>query len=191
MNKKQAILDTAVRIFADKGYEAATTLQIARVVGVTEPAVLYHFKSKNDLFETILKAAVANYFQRLDGLVRSPFASAADSLEALIRMHFAIVDEEPKYMAVVLRTCPARLEEMGSPCVALYREVRTRLKAAAAGIIKQGVDLSEFRPVDVNATANMLIALLNGLMRQRLVAMDDLEGVVSATIDFCRQALVA
>jgi predicted transcriptional regulator len=44
---KPAIVVTATRLFAAQGYEATTTLQIAREVGVTEPAVFYYFKNKN------------------------------------------------------------------------------------------------------------------------------------------------
>ena len=57
MSKKSTIFKTAVRLFATQGYEATTTLQIAKEVGVTEPAVFYHFRSKNSFFSTVLESA--------------------------------------------------------------------------------------------------------------------------------------
>jgi hypothetical protein len=36
----------------------------------------------------------------------------------------------------------------------------------------------------------MLIAMLNGLMRQQVAGMDALEGVEAATVEFCRRSLV-
>lgn len=107
---KSAIVATATRLFADQGYEATTTLQIAREVGVTEPAVFYYFKNKQSLFSAILEAAAEIYFQRIDALDLDgcgPFGC----LEALIRIHFAVVTEEPGFMRILLRTCPARLED--------------------------------------------------------------------------------
>ena len=115
MSKKASIFKTAVRLFAFQGYEATTTLQIAKEVGVTEPAVFYHFKSKNDFFSTVLEKAAKAYLDRIDALVldgQAPF----ESLESLIRTHFAIVAEEPEFMRILLRTCPARLENPESTC---------------------------------------------------------------------------
>jgi hypothetical protein len=49
----------------------------------------------------------------------------------------------------------------------------------------------DFIKVDLEATANMLIALLNGLMHQQNAGMDKLKAVEAETIEFCRNALVA
>ncbi len=49
-------MKTAIRLFAENGYDATTTLQISREVGVTEPTIFYHFKNKQHFFNTILDA---------------------------------------------------------------------------------------------------------------------------------------
>ena len=189
MNKKTIIFKTAIRLFAVQGYEATTTLQIAREVGVTEPAVFYHFKSKSAFFSTILEEASKVYFNRIDALdLDTP--TAFESLAALIRIHFSVVAEEPEFMRILLRTCPARLEVPESTCTNVYREARSKLKAILGKILENGITSGEFIQVDIEATANMIIAMLNGLMRQQIAGMDDLEGVEMATIAFCRNALL-
>ena len=190
MNKKTIIFETAIRLFASQGYEATTTLQIAREVGVTEPAVFYHFKSKSAFFSTVLEEASKVYFNRIDASdLDTP--TAFERLEALIRVHFAIVAEEPEFMRILLRTCPARLEDPDNTCVTVYRKARNTLKAGIKKILEEGTTTGEFNPMDIDATANMLIAMLNGLMRQQVAALDALKGVERATIAFCRQALIA
>ena len=188
MNKRQAILDTAVRLFAAQGYEATTTLQIAREVGVTEPAVFYHFKNKESLFSVILEEALNVYLQHLDAVdieTSTPFAS----LELLIRIHFSIVAEIPERMSILLRTCPARLEDPQSTCTKVYRKARSTLKTMLGKILEKGMASGEFAQIEINASANMLIAMLNGLMRQQIAAMETLDGVESATIAFCKKSL--
>ena len=190
MNKKETIFKTDIRLFAAQGYEATTTLQIAREVGVTEPAVFYHFKSKSVFFSTVLEEASKVYFNRIDALdLDTP--TAFESLAALIRIHFSIVIEEPDFMRILLRTCPARLEDPDKTCVTVYRKARKRLKASKKKILEEGTTTGEFNPMDIDATANMLIAMLNGLMRQQVAGLDALEGVEGATIEFCRKALIA
>ena len=189
MNTKAAIFKTAIRLFASQGYEATTTLQIAREVGVTEPAVFYHFKNKNTLFSAIIETASAIYLEqlnRLDHTGRTGF----DAIEALIRMHFSIVRQAPECMRILLRTCPARFDGRENACIRSYRRGRSRLKRTVMEIIEKGVNQEAFRPVDVAATANMLIALLNGLAQQQIAGLDQLDGVEAATIDFCRMSLL-
>ena len=56
----ESILSAAARLFADKGYDAASMREIAEAAGVTKPTIYYHFKSKLGLFEAILKAGVSS-----------------------------------------------------------------------------------------------------------------------------------
>lgn len=190
MNKKTIIFKTAIRLFAAQGYEATTTLQIAREVGVTEPAVFYYFKNKQSLFSAILEVAGEIYFKRLDALDFDG-CEPIGCLEALISIHFAIVAEKPEPMRILLRTCPARLEDPDNTCTKIYREARSRLKRMLIKILEKGTTSGEFLSVNIDATANVLIGMLSGLMRQQIAGMDAFDNVEQATLGFCRKALVA
>ena len=179
----------AVRLFALQGYEATTTLQVARAVGVTEPAVFYHYKNKSHFFNTILKDASQSYFEHLDSLELSG-RTAFECITAIIRVHFLVVAKEPQYMRILLRTCPARLADPNDTCTNFYRKARSRLKELFINALDKGIRSGEFRTVDVDATTNMFLAMINGLMRQQIAAMDKLEGVEAATVEFCRNALL-
>ena len=48
--RRRAILDAALRVFAAGSYSGATTAEIARAVGVTEPILYRHFASKRELY---------------------------------------------------------------------------------------------------------------------------------------------
>lgn len=48
--RREQLLDTAVSLFAEKGYGGATTAELAKAAGVTEPIIYRHFTSKKDLF---------------------------------------------------------------------------------------------------------------------------------------------
>ncbi len=51
---QQRILSAAVSLFAKNGYEAVTVEQIAREVGMKAPSLYNHFKSKQEIFQSIL-----------------------------------------------------------------------------------------------------------------------------------------
>ncbi len=189
VNRKTSIFKTAVSLFASQGYDATTTLQIAKEVGVTEPAVFYHFQSKNAFFSTILEAAAKAYFDRIDVLLLDG-KTAFESLESLIHLHFTVVTEEAEFMSILLRTCPARLDDPEGTCSKIYREVRSKLKIVLRKILEKGMESGEFILVDIETTSNILIALLLGLMRQQIAEIDNLDGVEKGSIEFCKNALL-
>jgi AcrR family transcriptional regulator len=55
--RRQAVLDTACRIFSRSSYRGATTAEIAREAGISEPILYRHFGSKRDLYLACLDEA--------------------------------------------------------------------------------------------------------------------------------------
>lgn len=79
---REAILETAVRAFRFRGYEAATLGGIAEELGITRSAVLHHFASK----EALLREAIAPFVAKLDALLDR--REAAGRLTARKRRQF-------------------------------------------------------------------------------------------------------
>jgi len=57
VERRQAVLDTACRVFFKSSYRGATTAEIARAAGITEPILYRHFGSKRDLYLACLEEA--------------------------------------------------------------------------------------------------------------------------------------
>jgi AcrR family transcriptional regulator len=51
---RDRILDAALTLFAEKGYEATSMREIAEQLGITKPALYYHFDSKEDIVRALL-----------------------------------------------------------------------------------------------------------------------------------------
>jgi TetR/AcrR family transcriptional regulator len=55
--RRQAVLETACRVFSRSSYRGATTAEIAREAGISEPILYRHFGSKRDLYLACLEHA--------------------------------------------------------------------------------------------------------------------------------------
>ena len=55
---RDEILQAAITIFRDKGYEGASMRKIAARLGVTAPGIYYYFKNKQDLLASCLEEAL-------------------------------------------------------------------------------------------------------------------------------------
>ena len=54
--RRAAIVDAALQVFGERSYSRATTAEIARAAGVSEPILYRHFTSKRDLYIACLEA---------------------------------------------------------------------------------------------------------------------------------------
>jgi AcrR family transcriptional regulator len=72
--RRAAVLECACQIFAKGSYHGATTAEIARAAGVTEPILYRHFASKRDLY----LACLAEAWAELRGMWEAAIADEPD-----------------------------------------------------------------------------------------------------------------
>ena len=65
--RRRAIVSAALRVFSSTSYAGATTAEIAREAGVSEPVLYRHFASKRDLWIACLDVAWDETRPRLEG----------------------------------------------------------------------------------------------------------------------------
>ncbi len=80
---RQAILDAALDLFADKGFFGTSLRDVASAVGVRESALYNYFKSKEALFEALLLAEHTNKLAQLAPFADGPIADGRSVLEDL------------------------------------------------------------------------------------------------------------
>jgi AcrR family transcriptional regulator len=73
------ILTQARRLFTEKGYEATTTQDIGDALGITKPALYYHFRNKEEIATTLLGGRRAELDELVAWLAAEP--PAPDLLE--------------------------------------------------------------------------------------------------------------
>jgi AcrR family transcriptional regulator len=54
--RKASIVQAAIRLFGEKGFSGTTTRELASAVGVSEPVLYEHFKTKSDLYTAIIES---------------------------------------------------------------------------------------------------------------------------------------
>jgi len=84
--RRKEILDAAARVFFEKGYEAASTRDIADDVGMLKGSLYYYVESKEDFLFEIIKENHEAALAALEG-VRSMEGDALTKLAAVVRTH--------------------------------------------------------------------------------------------------------
>jgi AcrR family transcriptional regulator len=60
------ILDSALELFSEQGFDGTTLQQIADRLGFTKAAIYYHFRSKDDLLEALVSPALTGLDELLE-----------------------------------------------------------------------------------------------------------------------------
>jgi len=102
-DRKQQIVEAAMRAFAAKNYDAASVADIAEEAGITKRAIYRYFPSKRDLFyevrNQVYMAVVKSLWQEM------PEAkNIADMADKLMRAHVEFAIEHPEMASIIVNT---------------------------------------------------------------------------------------
>ncbi len=102
--RRASIVRAATRLFGEKGFRGTTTREIAAAVGVSEPVLYEHFKTKSDLYSAIIDAASQEGVSILDAVIEKYAVLEDDTgfFEELANMIVAWHSEAADFARVLL-----------------------------------------------------------------------------------------
>jgi AcrR family transcriptional regulator len=136
------ILNAAALEFAERGYAGARVDRIARRAAVNKAMLYYHFKSKQQLYRTLLRRMFTRAAERLQAIGRSNAAPPA-KINRVIADLAALIQEHPFFPAIMLR-------EVAEGGAHLDRATLLALAAvprAVAALVEEGIAAGAFRRV--------------------------------------------
>jgi TetR/AcrR family transcriptional regulator len=91
--RREQILAAASRVFGERGYSGATTDQVARAAGISQPYVVRMFGSKENLFLEVLARALDRLVSGFRQIIAEPREAGPDEADLLaVRLGAAYVD---------------------------------------------------------------------------------------------------
>jgi AcrR family transcriptional regulator len=162
---KEAILEAALPLFAHQGYRGASLASIASAAGLTQPGLLHHFRSKEELLLGLLDRRDHDDGKRLSSLPAGPGLDYLDRLEELVR-HNQTAPE----LVRLFTTLVGEGTSDEHPAHEYFVERYQRIRARALRTIREGQDSGEIRDdVDLEVIVPLLFAVMDGLQIQWLL----------------------
>jgi AcrR family transcriptional regulator len=149
--REAQILDAATRVFASKGYRAATTREIAAEAGVSEGTIYNYFDSKYDLLIAMSKRLALESLGQLDEL--PPQEDVRAYVTALVRDRFELLTRN---MDLIRALMPEVLvdEELRQ---AYVEQVLSPALSYLSAIIENRTRAGVFRRVDALVVGRAMI----------------------------------
>ncbi|WP_353663157.1 TetR/AcrR family transcriptional regulator [Hydrogenimonas sp. SS33] len=137
-SKKEKILLVAAQYFSKKGFEGASLEEIASEVGVTKPAIYYHFRDKADLYEAVLLFRLENLAKRIKEAVAGQQGAEA-KLRTYIEAFGAFLQEYPCFAAILAHEFADDGKQMTDRAAAALAETLGTVTAVLNEGMEEGV----------------------------------------------------
>lgn len=139
-DKREAILDAAVRVFARSGYHGARVSDIAREAGIAYGLVYHYFTNKEEILGAIFEERWSTFLQAVDGVSRRD-TTTGDKLVSVAALILNAYRLHPEWVKVLV------LEIQRSSRFAEPGQIRavTALMQSVARILRAGQEAGELR----------------------------------------------
>ena len=102
MNKtKRKIFETAMQLFADKGYEATSIEEITATVGVAKGTLYYHFSSKEERFNFLVEEGMKLLKNSIQ-IKTDKVSNYIDKIRAIILIQIKVIVKYESLITIVL-----------------------------------------------------------------------------------------
>jgi len=176
-DKRERILDAAVRVFARKGFHSTRVSEVAKAAGVADGTIYLYFKSKDELLVSLFEDRVERLLAFLEAdLPRS--GSASDKLRRIIELQLGLLEGErdlAEVLTVILRQSTKLMKKYAAPKFNAYLD-------SIARVVADGQASGELRgDVSPHLVARAMFGALDGLAMTWALGKADRGGLSRAS----------
>lgn len=154
--RRQQIVDTTLALLADSPLDQLSTRQIARELGISQPALFRHFSSRDALLLAVIAATHDELGAVAEGVLREPGGATA-KLEALARALLAHLAENPGLPRLLF----ANVASGTGPVFAALRQLYSMQGALVTELVREGQRAGELEPsLDARDAATLFVGML-------------------------------
>ena len=180
--KYNAILEGALKVFADFGFHRSQVARIAREAGVADGTIYLYFKRKEDILICLFREKLGELVEKINASI-TPGMSAAEALRKVCEIHYTELENNIP-LAYVTQI------ELRQSDLELRKEIGAAFKPyikLVEHILEQGIREGAFRPdLDVKVVRLLLFGAMDEVVTSWLIAGQkySLTGQVDATVGF-------
>lgn len=187
-DRREQIIEAALIVFAQKGFERATNKDIAQQAGITPGLIYHYFQSKEDLLRSIFE--VASPLRLLNSFSSNRFTEPPELFLRTLAYQILMIVESEQYehLARLFMAEVSHNSQVATIGLSAMKEVATVLEQYLKLKMEQGV----LRPADPSLMLQLFGGSIMAMVIRRLLLRDPLalqythdeivEGIVSLTL---------
>lgn len=153
--RQKIIIDEAINIIHEGGYESLSIRELASKVKISEPAIYRHFLNKEDIVLGIL-SRIGDFDQLLEENIEKE-NTAAEKLKNFIYFHFNFLQENKEMTSVLFSEDIFNQSDILKQKLLRIIKYRKRLLTS---IIELGKKENEIKDIETNDVVTMIIGFI-------------------------------
>jgi TetR/AcrR family transcriptional regulator, fatty acid metabolism regulator protein len=189
--RKDRIMDAALRIFAEKGFQNATITEISKEAGVSEATIYEYFGTKEDLLFAIPEKISNETFEESSKVI--PFIKGVEGkMRAILLSYVQLYQMNPHYSALVLLQLMSNKRFRQTPAHAAIRRSAHSLldcirEGIADGTFKKDSNPYLIRSMLMGTIEHLFIHWhMQGMPKRKTSIMDMLDPFIEIILDGIR-----
>lgn len=156
--RKQEILQKALDVFIDEGYEDVTFQKIADKCGITRTTLYIYFKNKREIFLWSIKQLTESLEAQLLKVVKNDNISTKESLKQIFKIIIKVCQANPKLFTVLLSYL-MQLQKSGVNPNEIVRRRVIKIRHILCIVLIRGMKNGEVKKVNLKAATEMLYSI--------------------------------
>ncbi len=165
-DKQIQIIDTAERLFAERGFDGTSVRDIADEAGVNVAMISYYFGSKEKLMEALFELRVGTVKLRVEALIKDESLTPIEKVNMLIDEHIDRIMQKQCFHKVMVGVL---VTNKNPAILKAANKVKLRNAAVVSELIKDGQKKGVFKKkIDVLLMLNTMV----GTVSQSFMSQD-------------------
>ncbi|HMR29961.1 MAG TPA: TetR/AcrR family transcriptional regulator [Geminicoccaceae bacterium] len=156
--RPREILRAALETFAEKGFAAARLEDVALRAGIGKGTLYLYFSSKEELLRAVVREALVPNIARAERLAARHAGSCAELLRLIVELAGRRISRSR--LSALPKVVLAEASNFPEVARFYFDEVISRGFGLLGGIVRRGIEQGEFRPIDAEHAARLLMAPL-------------------------------
>ncbi len=157
--RREEIIEAFLQVFSEKGYEKATVREIAEAAGCTHRMLHHYFTTKEALIVAALEDFIASYAPGLEQEI-SRYSSPTDKMKAFFDWFMGAESFDIAQMRAWVQAWALTRDHPG--ILEAFQSWYGRLRGIIAAIVREGIETGEFRDVDPDMVAELIVESSEG-----------------------------
>ncbi len=157
--RKKEILEKALDVFVEVGYEDTTFQKIAERCGITRTILYLYFKNKREIFSFSIKLFTSKLEDEIRAIGEDASLSHAEKLSRIVELALHQCAADARLLSVVLDYLGHLRASGGNPDERVRRRT-IRMRHIMAQIFIEGQKAGEFKPLSVKAADDLVYAVI-------------------------------
>jgi AcrR family transcriptional regulator len=178
--RRHQILEAAVKVFSEKGFEGSTTKEIAKKARVSEGTIFRYFKTKKDILLNLINILTEkSLFQFIEDVEQG--LDTREALKNLLKLHYRLIIQNFELLKIIFYEIQFHKE--------LREEFYKNVVSRVLSILEKNIAEQKIRTdVDPQLAAQTLLGIFIGIIMVRTMVEEhegrqDEDKIISNILD--------